>query len=100
MKVAAASTTIPVTNAAMQEIRQDFIENSGHCNPPCGFPHSRHHLKATPAPWRKGEFFELEPLNARKNGGYAATREANSGIRKKPAAAVARDTARLPKPPE
>ena len=30
------------------------------------------------------KFFELEPLNARKNGGYAATREANSGIRKKP----------------
>jgi hypothetical protein len=37
------------------------------------------------------KFFELEPLNARKNGGYAATREANSGIRKKPAA-VARET--------
>jgi hypothetical protein len=37
------------------------------------------------------KFFELEPLNARKNGGYAATREANSGIRKKPAAAVVRD---------
>jgi hypothetical protein len=25
------------------------------------------------------KFFELEPLNTRKNGGYAATREANSG---------------------
>ena len=36
------------------------------------------------------KFVELEPLNTRKNGGYAATREANSGIRKKPAAAVAR----------
>jgi hypothetical protein len=35
------------------------------------------------------KFFELEPLNARKNGGYAATPEANSGIRKNPAAAVA-----------
>jgi hypothetical protein len=34
------------------------------------------------------KFFELEPLNARKNCGYAATREANSGSRKKPAAAV------------
>ena len=46
------------------------------------------------------KFLELEPLNTRKNGGYAATREANSGIRKKPAAAVARETssaaARLP----
>jgi hypothetical protein len=37
------------------------------------------------------KFVELEPLNTRKNGGYAATREANSGIRKKPAAAVARE---------
>jgi len=35
------------------------------------------------------KFFELKPLNARKNGGYAATREANSGIRKKSAAPVA-----------
>ena len=46
------------------------------------------------------KFVELEPLNTRKNGGYAATREANSGIRKKPAAAEARETssaaARLP----
>jgi len=41
------------------------------------------------------KFVELEPLNTRKNGGYAATREANSGIRKKPAAAVARETAPL-----
>jgi hypothetical protein len=38
------------------------------------------------------KFVELEPLNTRKNGGYAATREANSGIRKKPAAPVARET--------
>ena len=37
------------------------------------------------------KFVELEPLNTRKNGGYAATRDANSGIRKKPAA-VARET--------
>ena len=46
------------------------------------------------------KFVELEPLNTRKNRGYVATREANGGIRKKPAAAVARETssaaARLP----
>jgi hypothetical protein len=43
-------------------IRQDFIENSGHCNPPCGFPYSRRHLKATPAPWRKGEILRARAV--------------------------------------
>jgi len=43
-------------------IRQDFIENSGHCNPPCGFRYSRRHLKATPAPWRKGEILRARAV--------------------------------------
>jgi len=60
MKVAAASTTIPVTNAAMQEYAK--ISYSGHCNPPYGFPYSRRHLKATLAPWRKGEILRVRAV--------------------------------------
>jgi len=81
-------------------IRQDFIENSGHCNPRLASPIRAATCRPLQHRGEKVKFVELEPLNTRKNGGYAATREANSGIRKKPAAAVARETssaaARLP----
>ena len=43
-------------------IRQDFIENSAHCIPMCGVPYSRRHLKATPAPWRKGEILRARAV--------------------------------------
>jgi hypothetical protein len=37
------------------------------------------------------KFFELEPLNARKDGGYAATREANSRHSQKAGGSSARN---------
>src|SRR5947209_19308801 len=78
MKVAAASTTIPVTNAAHAGIRQDFIENSGHCYS----PREASPIRAATLQHRgeKVKFFEPEPLNARKQ--RLRAREANGDIRK------------------
>ena len=99
MKVAAASTTIPVTNAAMQEYAKISLRTLPIVTP-VRLPLFAPPLEGHSHRGEKVKFVELEPLNTRKNGGYAATREANSGIRKKPAAAVARETssaaARLP----
>ena len=74
MKVAAASTTIPVTNAAMQEYAKIFVENSGHCIPRAPSP-----ICATRPLQDRGEkvkFFELVPLNACKKTAVYATSEA------------------------
>ena len=63
MKVAAASTTIPVTNAAMQEYAKISLRTLAIVrSPPCGFPYSRRHFKATPAPWRKGEIHRVRAV--------------------------------------
>jgi hypothetical protein len=92
MKVAAASTTIPVTNAAMQEYAKISLRTLAIVTPRAASPIRAATLRPLQHRGEKVKFFELEPLNARKNSGYAATRQANSGIRKKPAAAVARET--------
>ena len=44
-------------------IRQDFIENSGHCTlSPRRLPYSRRQFKATPTPWRKGEILRVRAV--------------------------------------
>ena len=91
MNVAAASTTIPVTNAAMQEYAKISLRTLAIVTPRAASPIRATTRRPLQHRGEKVKFFELEPLNARKNGGYAATPEANSGIRKKPAA-VARET--------
>jgi hypothetical protein len=53
MKVAAASTTIPVMNAAMQEYAKISLRTLA-----ISFPRVTSPIRAgqaTPAPWRKGE---------------------------------------------
>jgi hypothetical protein len=62
-------------------IRQDFIENSGHCySPPCATPIRAATLRSLQHRGEKVKFFEPEPLNARKQ--RLRAREANGDIRK------------------
>jgi hypothetical protein len=68
MKVAAASTTIPVTNAAMQEYAKISLRTLAIVHfPPGGFPIRAANLRPLQHRGEKVKFFELEPLNARKN---------------------------------
>ena len=64
MKVAAASTTIPVTNAAMQEYAKISLRTLAIASPRAASPI----CAARPLQDRgeKVKFFELVPLNARK----------------------------------
>src|SRR5215472_14717461 len=64
MKVAAASTTIPVTNAAMQEYAKISLRTLAIASPRAASPI----CTARPLQDRgeKVKFFELVPLNARK----------------------------------
>jgi hypothetical protein len=39
-------------------IRQDFIENSGHCHSPAAFPYPRRHFKALQHRGEKVKFFD------------------------------------------
>jgi hypothetical protein len=63
MKVAAASTTIPVTNAAMQEYAKISLRTLAIASP------VRHPIRADRPLQHRGEkvkFLRIRPLNARK----------------------------------
>jgi len=78
MKVAAASTTIPVTNAAMQEYAKISLRTLASVT----LPRAASPIRAATLQHRgeKVKFFEPEPLNARKQ--RLRAREANGDIRK------------------
>ena len=64
MKVAAASTTIPVTNAAMQEYAKISLRTLAIC-----FPRATSPIRAERSLQHRGEkvkFLRIRPLNARK----------------------------------
>jgi hypothetical protein len=89
MKVAAASTTISVTNAAMQEYAKISLRTLAIVTlRRAASPIRAATLRSLQRRGEKVKFFELEPLNARKNSG-CATREANDGVRQKLPAEVA-----------
>jgi hypothetical protein len=60
MRVAATSTTIPVTNAVVEEYANTSFENSRY-TPTCAGS-----FESTSAPWRKHEILRMAALNARK----------------------------------
>jgi hypothetical protein len=67
MKVAAASTTIPVTNAAMQEYAKISLRTLAIANSPhAAFPIRAANLRPLQHRGEKVKFIELGPLNARK----------------------------------
>jgi hypothetical protein len=59
MNVAAASTTIPVTNAAMQEYAEISLRTLAICIPGAASPICVGTFKATSAPWRKREILRI-----------------------------------------
>jgi len=70
MKVAAASTTIPVTNAAMQEYAKISLRTLAVVTPRAASPIRAATSRPIQHRGEKVKFFEPEPLNPRKNGGY------------------------------
>jgi hypothetical protein len=75
MKVAAASTTIPVTNPAMQEYAKISLRTLAIVTlPRAASPIRAATLRSLQHRGEKVKFFELEPLNARKNSGCVHAR--------------------------
>jgi hypothetical protein len=75
MKVAAASTTIPVTNAAMQEYAKISLRTLAIVTlPRAASPIHAATLRSLQHRGEKVKFFEPKPLNARKNSGCAHAR--------------------------
>jgi hypothetical protein len=92
MKVAAASTTIPVTNAAMQEYAKISLRTLAIVTlPRAASPIRAATLRSLQHRGEKVKFFELEPLNARKNSGCAHARPMAT-FAKKLAAGVMRES--------
>jgi hypothetical protein len=81
MKVAAASTTSPVTNAAMQEYAKISLRTLAIVTlPRAASPIRAATLRSLQHRGEKVKFFEPEPLNARKQ--RLRARETNGDIRK------------------